>query len=151
MARCRRLPFGRSSKLLARRRASRPCAVLVDDGDSRWTELASSALRQLRFALTHTELPLCLLCDGHVVGSSFQEARMRPWRRTRAVKPAPEERVQSKMSNTALGIAVGPGVGLSLGLAIGGAKGIPIGLAIGAGIGVAVGAALDEAARRRHD
>lgn len=99
----------------------------------------------------NADLPPCVLCDGAVVDSSCQEARMWPWRRTRAAKLAPEERVQSKMSNTALGVAIGPGVGLSLGLAIGGAEGIPMGLAIGAGIGVAIGASLDEAARRKHD
>ena len=76
---------------------------------------------------------------------------MWPWRRTRAAKLAPDATVPSKMSNTMLGIAVGPGLGLALGVAVGGAKGIPIGLAIGAGVGVAIGAALDEAARRKHD
>ena len=44
---------------------------------------------------------------------------------------------------TALGVSIGPGVGLTIGLVGWGAEGIPLGLAFGAGIGVALGAALD--------
>ena len=75
---------------------------------------------------------------------------MRPWRRDREVGLEPAESSDAKMTNTALGVAIGPGVGLPIGLAIAGAQGIPLGLAIGAGVGVAVGAALDEQARRKN-
>jgi hypothetical protein len=47
----------------------------------------------------------------------------------------PKQPGDDKMTNTALGIAIGPGIGLPIGLAIAGSKGVPIGLAIGAGIG----------------
>lgn len=73
---------------------------------------------------------------------------MWPRRQDRIAEPSERKQAERPMSNTMLGVAIGPGVGLSLGLALGGAHGIPLGLAIGSGAGVAIGAALDEAARR---
>ena len=67
----------------------------------------------------------------------------------REVGLEPEQPVRSKMTNTLLGAAIGPGVGLSLGLVFWGAEGIPLGSAIGAGVGI--GAAFDEMARRSGD
>lgn len=45
---------------------------------------------------------------------------------------------ETKMSWTALGIALGEGIGLTLGLVFSGGASIALGLAFGAGIGVAV-------------
>ena len=75
---------------------------------------------------------------------------MRPWRHDREVGSEATKPKDAEMTNTMLGIAIGPGVGLAFGLALGGAAGIPLGLAIGCGVGVAIGAALDDRARRKH-
>ncbi len=76
---------------------------------------------------------------------------MRPWKRERELGPEGGQPAQRAMCNTALGAALGPGVGMTLGLAFWGAQGIPLGLAFGAGAGLAIGAALDEIARRREE
>ena len=46
---------------------------------------------------------------------------MRPWRRDRDAGPG--EPAPTAMTNTALGIAIGPSIGMCLSLAIGGADG----------------------------
>ncbi len=75
---------------------------------------------------------------------------MRPWRHQQGTERGQHQRSTGSMSNTMLGVAIGPGVGMSIGLALAGADGIPLGLAIGSGIGVAIGSALDRGARRRN-
>jgi hypothetical protein len=52
---------------------------------------------------------------------------------------------------TAMGVSIGPGLGLLAGLLISGSDGIAVGLCLGAGVGVALGAARDGVVRRSHD
>ena len=59
---------------------------------------------------------------------------------------AEEARVATKGTRrqwTAVGLAVGAGVGLMVGLLVSGGPGIGLGLALGAGVGIAIGASVD--------
>lgn len=76
---------------------------------------------------------------------------MLPWRREREIGLGKTEPDDSILKHTALGVTLGPGVGLTVGLVFWGAQGIPLGLALGGGVGVAIGALLDQRSRRdRH-
>jgi predicted aconitase len=96
--------------------------------------------RNDRYVVNESEHSALPALAGRGPGSGIHRREYRPSGFTEEVRMATKA---TRRQWTAVGLAVGAGLGLTVGLLVSGGPAIGLGLALGAGVGIAIGASLD--------